>query len=151
MTMKILAFILILLSMITGSNEKKRQLDHNGSKINTTFAIDEKFLGRYEGSKSGYLELDDNGNGVYRYDYSGLGAGCPGEEIRFKWGFILDDSNEVVKLERAYGYSYPIIYNCSGENAFQGCTKRTMVDFILVYKDGTITISSSDDWVKTSR
>ena len=151
MAIKTFVFFLSLLSFINGSVEKTRQLDHNGSKVKTTFAIDEKFIGRYEGSKSGFLELDENGNGVYRYDYSGLGVECPGQEITFKWGFILDDSNEVVRLERSYGYSYPIIYNCSGENAFQGCTKRSMVDFILVYEDGTITVSSSDDWVKTSK
>ncbi|MCK5705059.1 MAG: hypothetical protein KAI29_28100, partial [Cyclobacteriaceae bacterium] len=55
---------------------------------------------------------------------------------------------EIVKFKRTYGYSYPIIYNCSGENAFQGCSKRTMVDYVLEYDDGTITISSSDDWIK---
>ena len=147
--MKAVVLIFILLPLIFESNEKTRQLDHNGSKVKTTFKIDKKFFGRYEGSKLGFLQLDDDGNGIYRYDYKGLGPDCPGEEIQFRWGFILDDSNEIVKLERSYGYSYPIIYNCSGENAFQGCTKRTMVDFILVYKDGTITISSSDDWVKT--
>jgi len=149
--MKTVAFFIILLPMIPGSNEKTRQLDHNGSRVKTTFAIDKKFFGRYEGSKSGFLELGDNGNGIYRYDYSGLDVNCPDEEIMFKWGFILDESNEVVRLERPYGYSYPIIYNCLGENAFQGCTKRSMVDFILVYKDGTITVSSSDDWVKTGK
>jgi hypothetical protein len=97
------------------------------------------------------MELNENGDGVYRYDYSLLGENCPGEEIRFKWGFILNDSNEILRMERSYGYSYPIIYNCSGVNAFQGCSKRSMVDFILVYNDGTITISSSDDWVKTNK
>jgi hypothetical protein len=151
MTIKAFVFFLSLFPLINESIEKTRQLDHNGSKVKTTFGIDEKFIGRYAGSKSGFLELGENGNGVYRYDYSGLAADCPGEEIAFKWGFILDDSNEVVRLERSYGYSYPILYNCSGENAFQGCTKRSMVDFILVYKDGTITVSSSDDWVKTNR
>jgi len=149
--MKTSVLFFILLSLFAESNEKTRQLDHNGSKVKTTFEIDEKFLGRYEGSKLGFLQLDNNGNGIYRYDYDGLGAACPGEEITFKWGFILDESNEVVRLERSYGYSYPIIYNCIGENAFQGCTKTSMVDFILVYKNGTITISSSDDWVKKSR
>lgn len=144
--------VIIILLILSGSEtkEKTRQLYHNGSKVKTTFGIDEKFLGKYKGSKLGFLQLDDDGNGVYRYDYEGLGADCPGEDITFKWGFILDEHNEVVKLERSYGFSYPIIYNCSGENAFQGCTKRTMVDFILVYKDGTMTISSSDDWVKSN-
>jgi len=138
----------MLLFLDTEPKEKTRQLSHNGSEVKTTFGIDQKFFGRYEGSKLGFLQLDEDGNGVYRYDYAGLGADCPSEDITFKWGFILDESNEIVKMKRSYGFSYPIIYNCSGENAFQGCTKRTMVDFILVYDDGTITISSSDDWVK---
>lgn len=149
--MKALILVFIFSQYFSGPNEKNRQLDHNGSKVLTTFEIDGKFLGKYKGSKLGFLQLDSDGNGVYRYDYSGLSPDCPGEQIEFKWGFLLDESGEIVKLERAYGFSYPIIYNCSGENAFQGCTKRTMVDFILVYDDGTITISSSDDWVKESK
>ena len=149
--MKVLILIFILFQFFSESNEKNRQLEHNGSIVMTTFEIDGKFLGKYKGSKLGFLQLDNDGNGVYRYDYSGLSPDCPGEQIEFKWGFLLDESGDVVKLERSYGYSYPIIYNCSGENAFQGCTKRTMVDFILVYDDGTITISSSDDWVKENK
>jgi hypothetical protein len=149
--MKVLILVFILFQFFSESNEKNRQLEHNGSIVMTTFEIDGKFLGKYKGSKLGFLQLDNDGNGVYRYDYSGLSPDCPGEQIEFKWGFLLDESGDVVKLERSYGYSYPIIYNCSGENAFQGCTKRTMVDFILVYDDGTITISSSDDWVKENK
>jgi len=143
-------FILIFLSVpcFLELDEKIRHLEHNGSQVLTTYEIDDKFIGQYSGSKSGFLQLNSDGNGIYRYDYSGLSPMCPGAQIEFKWGFILDESGEVVKLERSYGYSYPIIYNCSGENAFQGCTKRSMVDFVLVYDDGTITISSSDDWIK---
>ncbi|MCG8309490.1 MAG: hypothetical protein MI975_18995 [Cytophagales bacterium] len=125
-----------------------RFLEHNGSKVLTTYSIEDKFIGAYNGSKSGFLRLNRDGNGVYRYDYSELSLECPGEEIEIKWGFILDEYGEIVKLKRTYGFSYPILYNCSGANAFQGCTKRSMIDFILVYDDGTITVSSSDDWVK---
>jgi len=147
--MKIIA--LFFLSLIFGfsSSEKTRQLEYNGTLVMTTWDIERKFLGKYKGSKKGFLQLEKDGSGVYRYDYPGLSPDCHGEQINFNWGFILDESGQVVKLERSYGYSYPIIYNCSGENAFQGCTRRNMIDFILVYKDGTITISSSDDWVKT--
>lgn len=147
--MKILILLFFVFNYFSNPNEKTRQLEHNGSKVLTTFEIESKFLGRYKGSKMGFLQLDNDGNGIYRYDYSGLSPDCPGERIEFKWGFIVDESGEVVKLERSYGYSYPIIYQCSGENAFQGCTKRSMVDFILVYDDGTITISSSSDWIKS--
>ena len=146
--MKLLLLIFFSAPYFFDFEEKTRHLEYNGAQVLTTYEIDGKFIGQYSGSKSGFLQLKGDGNGVYRYDYSGLSPMCPGEAIEFKWGFILDESGEIVKMERSYGFSYPIIYNCSGENAFQGCTKRSMVDFILVYDDGTITISSSDDWVK---
>jgi hypothetical protein len=147
--MKVLALICIFFSFQSGSNEKTRVLEIDGAEITTTFAIDGKFIGKYTGSKNGYLLLDNNGNGSYRYDYLGITPDCNEEIIDIKWGFILDENGEVVKFKRDYGYSYPIIYNCIGNNTFQGCTKPTMVDYILVYDDGTITVSSSDDWVKS--
>ena len=146
--MKALAIIYLFILPFTLANEKTRQLQYNGSKVMTTFKVDDKFIGKYMGSKKGFLQLDPNGNGIYQYDYPGLSLECPGENIEFKWGFIIDENGEIVKFKRTYGYSYPIIYNCSGENAFQGCSKRTMVDYVLEYDDGTITISSSDDWIK---
>ena len=148
--MKIFALIISFTFLVSGSDEKIRELEYNGTLIQTTYDIEHKFIGKYIGAKNGYLELDKDGNGIYRYDYAGLSRDCPGDQIELKWGFILDDSGEVLKLKKPYGFSYPIIYNCSGENAFQGCTKRSMIDFILVYEDGTITVSSSDDWVKAN-
>lgn len=147
--MKLFAWIFSLLIIVAFSDDKDRKLEYGGAEVLTTFQIDKKFIGRYSGSKSGFLVLGEDGTGTYRYDHKGLTQKCSGDEIEFKWGFILDENKEVVRFEREYGYSYPIIYNCSGENAFQGCTKRSMLDYLLVYKDGTITISSSDDWVKT--
>lgn len=146
--MKTLTFLLLIFLQNSEISTNSRHLEHNGSKVLTTFEIDKKFIGVYKGNKQGYLHLKEDGSGIYLYDYAGLSQNCPGEQITFNWGFILDDAGQVVKLDKPYGYSYPIIYNCSGENAFQGCTKRTMVDFILVYDDGTITVSSSDNWVK---
>ena len=146
--MRAFALLFLFSSFQFASNIKTRQLEVNGSKVTTTFEIDRKFLGKYMGSKKGYLLLDEDGNGIYQYDYPGITPDCPGETIDFKWGFILDENGEIVRFKRAYGYSYPIIYNCISENAFQGCTRRTMVDYVLEYDDGTITISSSDDWVK---
>ena len=130
------------------ANDGVRQLDFNGKQVKTTFQIDEMFYGKYAGSKKGFLLLSPDGSGIYNYDYSGLSKNCSSEQIEINWGFLVDEYGEVVRFERPYGFSYPIIYNCSGDNAFQGCTKRTMVDYVLVYKDGTITISSSDDWEK---
>jgi len=128
--------------------ESMRQLEYNGTKINTTFEVDQKFYGKYQGNKSGYLQLNKNGTGIYKYDYAGLSKSCKGELIEFNWGFVLNENNEIIRAKRPYGFSYPVIYNCSGENSFKNCSERIMVDYILVYEDGTITISSSDDWKK---
>ena len=123
-------------------------LEHNGSKVLTTYDFDDRFFGKYTGSKGGFLILKEDGTGIYRYDYEQLSKGCPGTDIAFTWGFILDEKGEVVRFERPYGFSYPVIYNCTGENAFRGCTVRTMVDYIMEYNDGTLSISSSSDWKK---
>lgn len=146
--MKILAFICVILFFQSEPNQKTRKLEIDGGTVITTYAAEGKFYGKYKGSKNGYLILDSVGNGSYRYDYLGISPNCNEEIIEFKWGFVLDENGDVLKFKREYGYSYPIIYNCIGDNTFQGCTKPTMVDYILEYNDGTITISSSDDWIK---
>lgn len=146
--MKMGAIFYLFVVLLAVPNDKVRQLDYNGSTVTTTFDVDQKFFGKYVGSKTGFLQLNEDGYGVYQYDYPGLSPDCSGDEIEFRWGFILDENGEIVRFDRSYGYSYPIIYNCSGENAFQGCTKRTMIDYILEYDNGTITVSSSDDWIK---
>ena len=94
--MKTLSLVLLFFSFQSVSNEKTRQLDVNGSKVMTTYEIDSKFLGKYMGSKKGYLLLDSNGNGTYRYDYPGISPDCSEETIVFKWGFILDENGVVV-------------------------------------------------------
>ena len=127
----------------------ERLLLHNQKEIKTTFDVDQKFFGQYKGRKSGFLQLNSDGTGAYKYDYQAfLPDNCEAGEIAFNWGFILDDSGNLLRFERSYGYSYPILFSCSGSNSFQGCTKTSMVDYILVYKDGTMTVSSSDDWKK---
>ena len=131
------------------SNHKERMLAHNEKQIKTTFEVEDKFFGTYKGRKGGFLKLNSDGTGSYKYDYQAfLPENCEGGEIDFNWGFIVDDSGELLRFERSYGYSYPILYSCIGANSFQGCTKTSLVDYILVYKDGTITVSSSDDWKK---
>jgi hypothetical protein len=146
--MNILAGFFIALFTFHQSGTSIRQLDYNGTKVTTTFDIEEKFYGKYQGNKQGFLQLNPDGSGIYKYDYTGLSKSCDGELIEVNWGFVIGENNEIIRAERPYGYSYPIIYNCSGANAFKNCTERIMVDYILVYKDGTITISSSDDWKK---
>ena len=143
--------ILLLLanSLFAQGLEKTRILKHNQKEVKTSFHIDTKFFGKYEGRKEGYLVLNEDGTGSYRYDYQMfLPQNCTPGEIKFNWGFIVNEDEEVVRFKRDYGFSYPIIYSCVGENSFQGCTKTSMVDYLLVYKDGSITVSSSDDWKK---
>ncbi len=126
-----------------------RVLEYNGSEVKTTFAVDKKFIGRYQGHKTGYLLLNADGTGIYKYDVYGFRRGkCDGGEVHFIWGFVLDEKGEIVKFERPYGFSYPIIYMSTGNTSFQDCEKKSMVDYIMVRRDGTIAVSSSDDWLK---
>lgn len=153
-----LVILVVLISVISLCGSKAqilpdsaviRPLKHNRQAINTIFRVDDKFYGKYEGRKSGYLVLNQDGTGAYRYDnYLFLPENCEEEEIPFLWGFLIDENGDIVKFERDYGMSYPILYSCSGENSFQGCTKTSMIDYLLVYSNGTITVSSSDDWEK---
>ena len=139
---------MLLLWQFTPPEPGNRLLEHNGSKVMTTYHVASKFIGKYTGSKGGFLVLNSDGTGTYRYDYNQLSKGCPGIDIEITWGFIVDDKGAIVRFERPYGYSYPVIYNCTGDNAFRGCTARTMVDYLLEYNDGTLTVSSSSDWRK---
>ncbi|MDZ7604896.1 MAG: hypothetical protein U5K79_04760 [Cyclobacteriaceae bacterium] len=145
--MKGLTFLLVLIGL-TQNPSKERVLHFEGSEVRTTYEIEGEFYGMYKGSKPGYLELRADGTGTYRYDYSALMKSCEGTAIDFDWGFLLDDQGTVVRFERPYGYSYPIIYSCTGNNTFRNCTMTTMIDYILVYNTGVITVSSSDDWKK---
>ena len=121
----------------------------NNQEVIVTHQIDSKFIGRYSGSKSGYLILKSDGSGFYMNDEPGMKKkDCPAGGIEFEWGFIVSEEGELVKFERPYGYSYPVIYKATGDVQFQGCTKPYLVDYILVKKNGVITISSSSDWVK---
>lgn len=130
--------------------DETRVMVLNEKEVKTTFKVNEKFYGTYKGRKSGYLRLNADGTGVYRYDYQAfLPENCEPGEIPFEWGFVVDETGEVVRFERDYGFSYPIIYSCTGLNSFKGCRMTSMVDYLLVYKNGNITVSSSDDWKKT--
>lgn len=134
---------------VNDEKEGVRYLEYEGTPVKTTYKVDHKFVGKYKGAKQGFLVLKADGTGQYRYDYFGFAAdNCKDGPIDIKWGLLLDDNNEIVKFKRDYGYSYPIIYFSTSENFFQGCTKIAMVDYLLVYNNGTITVSSSDDWVK---
>ena len=129
--------------------DTSRTLLFNGLEVKTTYKVDPKFIGKYSGAKSGYLILKENGSGSYRHDYYvQSGNPCAAGTVEMEWGFLVDEDGDIVRFERPYGFSYPLIYMSTGDISFQACTKKSMIDYLLVYKDGTITVSSSDDWVK---
>jgi len=119
-----------------------------GQQVEVTHIVDQVFYGRYQGGKEGYLLLKEDGTGEYAYDIHIPAKNCSSEIIRFEWGFIVDENNQIVRFERDYGFSYPVIYKCSGDNCFQGCKKTFLVDYILDKRSETLEVSSSDDWVK---
>ncbi|MTI20643.1 hypothetical protein E1176_06390 [Fulvivirga sp. RKSG066] len=140
-------FVLLFLGIF--SNEKVRIIEYNGNEVKTTYAVDAQFYGKYAGAKTGYLILNEDGTGVYNYDVFGFApATCKKDVINIEWGFLLDENDQVVSFEREYGLSYPILMKSLGNTQFQGCRTPVMLDFIMVYKNGDIGVSSSDDWIK---
>ncbi len=143
-------FLVLLLSWSFATNAPReiREMQYEGKTYETTYNI-EQFNGRYSGSKSGYLQLNEDGTGVYVYDVFGVApSDCKRGPIELEYGFPVDEKNEPVKMEREYGYSYPIILKSTGETSFQGCRTEVMLDFILEKKDGNLHVSSSDNWIK---
>ena len=131
------------------NNDTIKEFWIEGEKVRVTCTADEMFFGLYQGAKSGYLSLNKDGTGEYKYDIFGIAkSGCIEDVIRFEWGFPLDKNNKKVKFKKPYGYSYPIILKCSGDVCFQGCSKQYIIDFILDKNDGKLHVSSSDDWEK---
>jgi hypothetical protein len=147
-SMKAAIVVLIFGLLVAGNNVSERQLQYNGRSFRTTFDVPQFFYGRYEGNGEGFLQLSEDGSGVFRYDYAALSKDCESALIAFEWGFVLDGNGAVMQVERPYGRSYPVIYNCSGPNAFKNCSERAMIDYLLVFDDGTVRVSSSDDWKK---
>ncbi|UII29428.1 hypothetical protein LVD15_13660 [Fulvivirga maritima] len=150
--MKALIFLFISLTAIfSNSNEKIREIEYNGTAVKTTFNVPVEFYGKYAGRKSGYLQINEDGSGVYNYDIFGFApSSCEKGAIDMEWGFLLNENNEIVKFEREYGLSYPVLMKSTGATQFQGCRTPVMLDFILVRKNGSITVSSSDDWEKVT-
>ena len=144
--MKTLFAILLVLLI---STEKTRVFEYNGSKVNTTYDVDAKFYGTYEGRKTGYLILNKDGTGTYNYDVFGFApVSCKKEAIQIEWGFLLKDDGSIVAFNREYGKSLPILFKSVSETKFQGCKTEILLDFIMEYKDGKLGVSSSDDWTK---
>lgn len=146
--MKVIGLLLLLPALIFGSINKNRIINYQGDNYNTTFDVPAKFLGRYTGDKSGYLLLNSDGTGEYKYDIFGYAPpSCKKQTISVEWGFVLDDQGEITRKKRDYGYSYPILLKSTGPTSFQGCRSPVLMDYILVKPDG-IHVSSSDDWMK---
>ena len=121
----------------------------DNKQIKVTCDIDEAFYGLYKGKKTGYLLLNRDGTGEYKYDIFGVAKeGCREGVITFEWGCPVDETNKTVRYRKAYGYSYPVILKCAGDICFQGCSKEYLLEFILDKNDGRLHVSSSDDWEK---
>lgn len=147
-------FLLVLSFSIIGisiSEEKIRIFDYEGTEIKTTYSAHTKFIGKYKGKKTGYLVLNEDGTGEYNYDMFGVAPKtCKPGVISFKWGFLIDEKNEIIRNEREYGYSYPILFKSTCDISFQGCSKAVFIDYIMEFKNGDLHVSSSDDWVKSA-
>ncbi|MEM7107715.1 MAG: hypothetical protein AAF519_05765 [Bacteroidota bacterium] len=138
-------FLSLLILFLT----EVRTIEYNGRKVRTTFIAPEQFYGVYKGDKEGFLQLNEDGTGEYQYDVFGFApANCIDNAIAIEWGFIVNDLDERISFKREYGYSYPILLKSISDIKFQGCRKEVILDFILEYKDGSLGVSSSDDWVK---
>jgi hypothetical protein len=128
--------------------EKERTIVYGDIEYHTTFSVETTFLGLYKGRKSGFLKLNADGTGEYKYDIFGFApASCERKPIAFIWGFILDKKGNIIKNKRDYGLSYPILLQSTGSNSFQGCRTSVLKDFILD-RGLTLHVSSSDDWQK---
>lgn len=145
--MKTLPLLLIVLSFII--NDKTRIIEYNGKEVTTTYDVPEKFIGEYAGRKTGFLQLNADGTGIYKYDVFGFApSSCKKGEIAIQWGFLIEEDGKIVSFDREYGKSYPILMKSTGETQFQGCRTPVMLDFIMEYKNGQLGVSSSDDWIK---
>lgn len=140
---------LFLLLALLFFDAEYRTIEYNGSEVKTTYTADTKFYGEYKGRKGGFLQLNEDGSGTYKYDVFGFApASCKKQPIDIEWGFLVDENNEIVSFKREYGISYPILLKSVSETKFQGCQKEVMLDFIMEYKSGQLGVSSSDDWTK---
>jgi len=134
--------------LATDLNDKERTIVYGEIEYKTTFTVPAEFLGTYEGRKAGFLKLNADGTGEYKYDIFGYApASCERKPISFIWGFILDKDGNLSRNERDYGFSYPILLQSTGSNSFQGCRTEVLKEFIL-NRGKTLHVSSSDDWQK---
>ena len=146
--MKYLLFLIPVLFISGTTFQKVRTIAYEGKDYLTTYDVPEKFKGIYKGNGEGYLELMEDGTGLYHYDVFFAPSECKKQPITLEWGFLLDEKNNVVFFNRKYGRSYPVLLKSTSSTSFQGCRQAVMLDFILDYTDGPLLVSSSDDWSK---
>ncbi|BDD03389.1 hypothetical protein [Aureibacter tunicatorum] len=142
-----LAIIIVLFLSAFKDASKTRTFNVNGKDVKVLIPNDAQFIGKYKGSKSGFLVLNADGTGEFKYDYAYNENACPDKSFDIEWGLILESDGMPLKFEREYGYSYPVILKSQSGNHFEGCTEKILVDYLLVKKDG-VHVSSSDDWKK---
>ena len=141
-------YIIFISHLTYGINEKERTIVYGEIEYKTTYAVPAEFIGTYKGRKNGFLKLNADGTGEYKYDIFGFApASCERQPISFIWGFILDKEGNLIKNKRDYGFSYPILLQSTGNNSFQGCRTEVLKEFILT-RGKTLHVSSSDDWQK---
>ncbi|MCG8475475.1 MAG: hypothetical protein MI784_08385 [Cytophagales bacterium] len=136
---------LFSLLLLSSSPAEKVTIFYKGKNVSVTQNIKKELLGLYRGKGKGFLKLEKNGTGMYRYDYR-IGS-CPNESFPIRWGFIKDENGQPVSFKREYGMSYPILFQSLKGKQFKGCREEVFLDWLLVKKDG-IHVSSSDDWKK---
>lgn len=137
-----------ILSFFQFQFSDERIISYRGDSYETTIEVESRFIGTYKGRKSGYLILNKDGTGTYKYDMFGMAPPtCKRIPITFEWGFLIDSTNTVISRKRSYGLSYPILLKSTSETTFQGCRTPVMMDYILD-KKGVLNVSSSDDWKK---
>jgi len=131
--------------------DKERTIIYGNTEYATTYNVDKMFLGVYSGRKTGFLKLNGDGTGEYKYDVVGfVTADCNRAPIKFIWGFIVDEDHHLIKNKRSYGSSYQILLKSTGNNSFQGCRTVVLKDFILD-RGSSLHVSSSDDWKKSKK
>jgi hypothetical protein len=148
--MKIILIIsLLYFGAWSNPNEKERTITYEGQEVHTTYGVSSSFIGTYKGNKTGYLMLNEDGTGLYKYDIFGFAPkSCKNQPIQIEWGFLLKKEGGTVKFDREYGFSYPILLKSTSDTSFQGCRESVLLDFILEYEDGSLGVSSSDNWKK---
>lgn len=60
------------ISSSLNSGAKDRVIMYHGTAVQTTYNVPDEFIGLYEGRKDGYLKLNPDGTGEYKYDIFGL-------------------------------------------------------------------------------